>query len=57
MKQKIRIAAGQGFWRDLIDAPYKQATGRRPKPSEVIAYWPCLISKSKVDYKVLVEEL
>lgn len=27
MKQKIRIASGQGFWGDLVDAPYKQATG------------------------------
>ena len=27
MKQKIRIAAGQGFLGDLIDAPYNQATG------------------------------
>jgi len=27
MKDKIRIASGQGFWGDLVDAPYKQATG------------------------------
>lgn len=26
MKDKIRIASGQGFWGDLIDAPYKQVT-------------------------------
>lgn len=26
MKEKIRIASGQGFWGDLIDAPYKQVT-------------------------------
>lgn len=26
-KDKIRIASGQGFWGDLIDAPLKQATG------------------------------
>lgn len=26
MKEKIRIAAGQGFWGDLIDAPYDQVT-------------------------------
>jgi len=26
MKEKIRIASGQGFWGDLIDAPYRQAT-------------------------------
>jgi hypothetical protein len=26
MKEKIKIAAGQGFWGDLIDAPYRQAT-------------------------------
>ncbi len=26
MKEKIRIASGQGFWGDLIDAPYNQAT-------------------------------
>ncbi|MCX6150025.1 MAG: DUF1446 domain-containing protein [Ignavibacteriales bacterium] len=24
MKEKIRIASGQGFWGDLIDAPFKQ---------------------------------
>lgn len=27
MKEKIRIASGQGFWGDLVDAPIKQATG------------------------------
>ncbi|HEX2786316.1 MAG TPA: acyclic terpene utilization AtuA family protein [Ignavibacteria bacterium] len=27
MKEKIRIASGQGFWGDLIDAPVKQASG------------------------------
>ena len=27
MKERIRIASGQGFWGDLVDAPYKQATG------------------------------
>ncbi len=26
MKEKIRIASGQGFWGDLIDAPVKQVT-------------------------------
>ena len=26
MKDKIRIASGQGFWGDLIDAPYTQVT-------------------------------
>lgn len=26
MKDKILIASGQGFWGDLIDAPYKQVT-------------------------------
>ena len=26
MKEKIRIASGQGFWGDLIDAPYTQVT-------------------------------
>ncbi|MBU2492545.1 MAG: DUF1446 domain-containing protein [Bacteroidetes bacterium] len=26
MKDKIRIASGQGFWGDLIDAPFKQVT-------------------------------
>lgn len=26
MKDKIRIASGQGFWGDLIDAPYYQVT-------------------------------
>ncbi len=26
MKDKIRIASGQGFWGDLIDAPYHQVT-------------------------------
>lgn len=27
MKQKIRIAAGQGFWGDLLDAPVRQVEG------------------------------
>ena len=27
MKEKIRIASGQGFWGDLVDVPYKQAIG------------------------------
>ena len=26
MKDKIRIASGQGFWGDLIDAPFQQVT-------------------------------
>ena len=26
MKSKIKIASGQGFWGDLIDAPYQQVT-------------------------------
>jgi hypothetical protein len=26
VKQNIKIASGQGFWGDLIDAPYQQAT-------------------------------
>lgn len=26
MKEKIRIASGQGFWGDLIDAPFQQVT-------------------------------
>jgi hypothetical protein len=26
MKEKIRIASGQGFWGDLVDAPYHQVT-------------------------------
>lgn len=26
MKDKIRIASGQGFWGDLVDAPYTQVT-------------------------------
>jgi hypothetical protein len=26
MKERIRIASGQGFWGDLIDAPYQQVT-------------------------------
>ena len=26
MKEKIKIASGQGFWGDLIDAPYSQVT-------------------------------
>jgi hypothetical protein len=24
MKQKIRIAGGQGFWGDMLDAPVRQ---------------------------------
>src|SRR5918997_1073799 len=27
MKEKIRIASGQGFWGDLLDAPVRQARG------------------------------
>lgn len=27
MKDKIRVASGQGFWGDLVDAPVKQAAG------------------------------
>jgi len=27
LKEKIRIASGQGFWGDLVDVPYKQAIG------------------------------
>src|SRR4028119_599312 len=27
MKEKIRIASGQGFWRDMLDAPVQQAKG------------------------------
>src|ERR1043165_8206544 len=27
MKEKIRIAAGQGFWGDLLDAPVRQVEG------------------------------
>ena len=26
MKEKIRIASGQGFWGDLLNAPYDQVT-------------------------------
>ena len=26
MREKIRIASGQGFWGDLIDAPFQQVT-------------------------------
>src|SRR5260370_24556296 len=29
MKQKIRIAAGQGFWGDLPEAPVRQVKGGR----------------------------
>lgn len=29
LKKKIRIASGQGFWGDLIDAPYHQVTKGR----------------------------
>lgn len=32
-------------------------SGGRPKPSEVVAYWPSLIPKSAVKAEVLVEEL
>lgn len=31
--------------------------GGRPKPSEVVAYWPALIPKTAVNYKVTVEEI
>ncbi len=31
--------------------------GGRPKPSDVVAYFPALISKSVVDYKVFVDEV
>jgi len=31
--------------------------GGRPKPSEVIAYWPALIAKDAVRAEVLVESL
>ena len=31
MKDKIRIASGQGFWGDLIDAPYHQVTKIYPE--------------------------
>jgi hypothetical protein len=31
--------------------------GGRPKPSEIIAYWPALIPKSVVRPQVIVEEL
>src|ERR671920_1854650 len=27
MKQKIRIACGQGFWGDMLDAPVRQVEG------------------------------
>src|SRR5881275_1180739 len=27
MKEKIRIASGQGFWGDLLDAPVRQVEG------------------------------
>ena len=27
MREKIRIAAGQGFWGDLLDAPVRQVEG------------------------------
>ena len=26
MKERIRIASGQGFWGDLLSAPYDQVT-------------------------------
>src|SRR5256714_6551986 len=29
MKEKIRIAAGQGFWGDLLEAPLRQVEGGR----------------------------
>jgi len=28
LKEKIRIASGQNFWGDLVDAPYHQVTKR-----------------------------
>ncbi|MDH3268876.1 MAG: hypothetical protein OEM46_08490 [Ignavibacteria bacterium] len=31
MKNKIRIASSQGFWGDLIDAPYHQVTKIYPE--------------------------
>jgi len=31
--------------------------GGRPKPSEVVAYWPALIPKSAVNFNVTVEEI
>jgi hypothetical protein len=31
--------------------------GGRPRPSEVVAYWPALIPKSAVTPAVIVEEL
>src|ERR671910_2828520 len=27
MKQKIRVASGQGFWGDMLDAPVRQVEG------------------------------
>jgi len=27
VKQRVRIAAGQGFWGDWLEAPYRQVTG------------------------------
>src|SRR4051812_50028566 len=27
MKEKIRVASGQGFWGDLLDAPVRQVEG------------------------------
>jgi len=31
LKEKIRIASGQGFWGDLIDAPYHQVNKIYPE--------------------------
>ena len=31
--------------------------GGRPKPQEIVAYWPALISKNLIETKVRVEEL
>jgi hypothetical protein len=31
--------------------------GGRPKPSEVVAYWPALIPKSAVKPEIFVEEI
>jgi len=40
MKSKIRIASGQGFWGDLIDAPFHQVTkGGLFKEKICIASW------------------
>jgi hypothetical protein len=32
-------------------------SGGRPRPSEVVAYWPALIPKSEVEPVVIVESL